>query len=191
MRRRASAGLAPTPSAETSTFSRTERFPNERLPWNVRAIPSRPRRCGRGRGSWRWCRWTGDGIEPDGDATFVAHPMPEIGVALALIKGDRLDWAVQKLTEVGVDRIIPMAAERCVVRWDDTKRVAQVERLRRIAREASMQSRRVWLPVVDDLAPAASVLGRADVWRADLDGRGQRQAAKTVGPPLACRGVLA
>ena len=45
-RRRASRGPAPTPSAATSTFSRTERPRNERLCWNVRESPARPRLCG-------------------------------------------------------------------------------------------------------------------------------------------------
>ena len=45
-RRRASRGPRPTPSAATSTFSRTERPRNERLCWNVRERPARPRRCG-------------------------------------------------------------------------------------------------------------------------------------------------
>ena len=43
---RARAGRAPTPSAATSTFSRTVRPRKERLCWNVRASPARPRRCG-------------------------------------------------------------------------------------------------------------------------------------------------
>ena len=45
-RRRASRGGAPTPSAATSTFSRTDRLRNERLCWKVLASPARPRRCG-------------------------------------------------------------------------------------------------------------------------------------------------
>ena len=48
--RRVPRGSAPEPSAATSTFSRTDRAANERLCWNVRASPARPRRCGRPRG---------------------------------------------------------------------------------------------------------------------------------------------
>jgi 16S rRNA (uracil1498-N3)-methyltransferase len=57
---------------------------------------------------------------------------------------------VQKLTEIGVDRIVPLAAARSVVRWPAGG--AQLGRLRRVAREAAVQSRRTWLPVVDDVA---------------------------------------
>ena len=46
-------------------------------------------------------------------------PQPEITIAFALVKGERPEWVVQKLTEVGVDRIVPFVAERSVVQWDD------------------------------------------------------------------------
>jgi 16S rRNA (uracil1498-N3)-methyltransferase len=124
-----------------------------------------------GIGSWRWCRWVGGGLEPEGDVSTVQRPQPEVSVAFAIVKGDRLDWIVQKLTELGVDRVMPLEAERCVVRWDAPKAAAQTERLRRIAREAAMQSRRVWLPVVDTLAPAVDVLSAPEAYRADFGGR--------------------
>ena len=123
-----------------------------------------------GRGSWRWCRWTGGGIEPDGPVHTVPKQEPGLTVAFAIVKGDRLDWIVQKLTEVGIDRLVPLVAERSIVRWDATKADAQIERLRRIAREAAMQSRRVWLPEVAPLTRAASFLAEPGVSRADFDG---------------------
>jgi 16S rRNA (uracil1498-N3)-methyltransferase len=46
---------------------------------------------------------------------------------------------------------VPFTAERSVVRWDDAKAARNAERLRRVAREAAMQSRRVFLPVVEDV----------------------------------------
>lgn len=123
-----------------------------------------------GLGSWRWCRWTSGGLEADGDIGATPRDVPEVGVAFAIVKGDRLDWIVQKLTEIGVDRLIPLAAERCIVRWDADKAAAQTERMRRIVREAVMQSRRVWVPEVGSLTPAASLLAAPGVLRADLDG---------------------
>ena len=39
-------------------------------------------------------------------------------MAFAPAKGDRPEWVVQKLTELGIDRIVPLAAARSVVRWD-------------------------------------------------------------------------
>ena len=56
------------------------------------------------------------------------------------------------------------------MRWDTDKAAAQTERMRRIVREAVMQSRRVWVPEVGSLTPAASLLAAPGVLRADLDG---------------------
>lgn len=123
-----------------------------------------------GRGSYRWCTWSDGGLEAAGDIEFVQQLVPSVGVAFAIVKGDRLDWIVQKLTEVGVDRMLPIAAQRCVVQWDRDKAAAQVERLRRIAREAAMQSRRVWLPEIEPLTKATDVLREPGVLRADLEG---------------------
>lgn len=74
------------------------------------------------------------------------HPALTIGCAIP--KGDRPELVVQKLTELGIDRILLFEAARSVVRWDDDKKRRQLERLRRIAHEAAMQSRRVFLPAV-------------------------------------------
>jgi 16S rRNA (uracil1498-N3)-methyltransferase len=73
-------------------------------------------------------------------------------VACAIPKGDRPELIVQKLTELGIDRILFFETARSVVRWDDEKRQRGLERLRRIAHEAAMQSRRLHLPRVDVVA---------------------------------------
>jgi len=80
-----------------------------------------------------------------------------VTVGFALIKGGRPEMVVQKLTELGVDRILPLSADRSVVQWDEAKASAQVERFRRVAREAAMQSRRAWLPTVEGVAAARDV----------------------------------
>jgi len=66
---------------------------------------------------------------------------PRVVVVQALAKGDRGETAVETLTEVGVDAIVPWQAERCVVRWESGKRTG-LDRWRRVAGEASKQSRR-------------------------------------------------
>ncbi len=70
-------------------------------------------------------------------------------IGCAIPKGDRPELIVQKLTELGIDRIQFFETARSVVRWDDEKRQRQLERLRRIAHEAAMQSRRLHVPRVD------------------------------------------
>ena len=94
---------------------------------------------------------------------------PPLTVAVTPPKGDRLEWLVAKCTEVGVDRIVLLEAERSVVRWRGDRADKQLERLRRIAVEASMQSRRVWLPVLEGPVPALTFL--PDVTVAEPGGR--------------------
>ena len=89
--------------------------------------------------------------------TSVEHPSPRVVVFPAVPKAGKLDAVVQKLTEIGVDEIRPWFAARSVVRWGDAKASARAERLRAIAREAAMQSRRAWLPVVADPGPLEHV----------------------------------
>ena len=103
---------------------------------------------GDGAGRWRPCR-LGDLVEPVGDVVAVAAPRPALAVGFAVLKGGRSETIVQKLTELGVDRIVPFVAERSVVRWDEVKTARLVERWRRVAREAVMQCRRLWLPQVE------------------------------------------
>lgn len=68
--------------------------------------------------------------------------------AQALAKGDRAELAVEMLTEVGVDRIIPWQAARSVVRWTPDREERQLGRWRSTAREATKQSRRLRVPIV-------------------------------------------
>jgi 16S rRNA (uracil1498-N3)-methyltransferase len=112
-----------------------------------------------GAGGWRRCEYAGAGrVVAVGDIEVEARPTPLVTVAFALTKGERPEWTVQKLAEAGVDRIVPMTTGRSVVRWDGEKAARQVVRLRSVARAAAMQSRQVWLPVVDDLAAFAELV---------------------------------
>jgi 16S rRNA (uracil1498-N3)-methyltransferase len=121
-----------------------------------------------GDGSWRWCRF-GDRIEIVAESTFEPAPAPSLAVAFALVKGERPEMVVQKLTELGIDVIVPFIADRSVVRWDESKVSRNHERLEKVAREASMQSRRVRLPVVEAVCDFDSLTRRGFV-RADRAG---------------------
>jgi len=100
-----------------------------------------------GNGSWRSCRF-GSVIEPIGPIISAQKPQPALTIGFSIPKGDRPETTVQKLTELGVDRIVVLHAERTVVRWEGDRATRHLVRLRRIAREAAMQSRRPWLPEV-------------------------------------------
>jgi 16S rRNA (uracil1498-N3)-methyltransferase len=105
---------------------------------------------------------------------------PDICVAVALVKGERPELVVQKLTELGVDRIALFDAARSVVRWDVDKVARNVERLRRVAREAAMQCRRARLPVVDAPVPFTELVARPGVAVATRDGEPPSLAWPTV-----------
>ncbi len=91
---------------------------------------------------------------------------PRLVVAQALAKGDRGELAVEMLTEIGVDEIVPWAAARCIVRWDGERGERSRARWTRTAQEAAKQSRRHAWPLVGPLAGTAALAGR--VRRASL-----------------------
>lgn len=132
-----------------------------------------------GSGRWRVARFAAR-PEPAGPVEGPVGALPGVTVAFAPVKGDRPEWVVQKLTELGVDRIVVLEAERSVVRWDDARAARNLERLRRTAREAAMQSRRLRLPDVDGVVPARSLLAAPGVAVADPGGRAPRAGDRVV-----------
>ncbi len=88
------------------------------------------------------------------------RPQPRFTVVQALPKGDRAELAVELLTELGVDEIVPWAASRSIAVWRGEKAGRGAERWRRTAVEAAKQSRRGWTPVVAELAGSAEVARR-------------------------------
>lgn len=103
----------------------------------------------------------------DDEVTFALHEEQEgdaalpVRLLLAVFKFDHLEWGMEKATELGVERISPVIARR------SEKHLAQaaakrVDRWRRIAREASQQSRRTDVPEVDDPLPLKQVLQTVD-----------------------------
>lgn len=129
-----------------------------------------------GAGSWRSVRF-GPELEPAGEVVTEPAPEPALTVGFTPTKGHRPEWAVQKLTELAVDRIVVLRTDRSVVRWEGDRAAHHLTRLRRIAREAAMQSRRAWLPSVD------GVLGLRDLPEAALAHPGGR-------PPIVADAVL-
>ena len=87
----------------------------------------------------------------------VPRPDPAITVVQAIPKGDRGEAAVEGLTEVGVDRIVPWAAARCVAVWTGERGARSLARWRSTARESAKQSRRAWVPEVTEPASTGQV----------------------------------
>jgi len=109
---------------------------------------------------------------------------PMLVVIQAIPKGDRGELAVELLTEVGTDVIVPWAAERCVAVWRGERAVKSRARWSSAAEQAAKQSRRVWFPAVPapvDLAGAVQrVQGAALAIVLDPDGS---ESVSSVGLP--------
>lgn len=87
----------------------------------------------------------------------VPEPSPRLVVVQALPKGERSELAVEVLTELGADEIVPWAAARSIARWQGERGAKALQKWRRTAREAGKQCRRPRLPMVVDLASTADV----------------------------------
>lgn len=87
-------------------------------------------------------------------------PSPRLVVAQALPKGERGELAVELMTEVGVDEILPWSAERCITVWRDDRVAKGLARWRGSAMAAAKQSRRWWHPSVADLVDTGTLAGR-------------------------------
>jgi 16S rRNA (uracil1498-N3)-methyltransferase len=124
---------------------------------------------GDGAGGWRPARF-GDPLGDLGAIERSPRPEPAVTVAFALVKGDRPELVVQKLTELGVDRITPFRARRSVVQWDEPRAAKALERLRAVARAATQQCHRPWLPEVTPIAELDDLLAEDGVALADRDG---------------------
>jgi 16S rRNA (uracil1498-N3)-methyltransferase len=78
--------------------------------------------------------------------TSETRPQPNITVAQALIKGDRLERAIEMMTEVGATAFIPWEAEHSIVKWSGDKAKKNVDKWVNVVRAATEQSRRSWTP---------------------------------------------
>ncbi len=113
--------------------------------------------------------FNGDGVEHDAVITevlrlsvtvviaeeipTVALPNPPIQLALAMIKSDRFEWALQKATELGVDRIIPMVTAQTVISLRVDREERRRQRWTKIVVEAAEQCGRSTLPMIDPVTP--------------------------------------
>ncbi len=138
-----------------------------------------------GDGSWRHGRFHTSGIlQPDGEIQHVQPRRDQLTVAFSLVKGNKPEFVIQKLTELGIDQILVLAAERSVVKWDETKVERTQERWRRIVREAAMQSHRVRLPTLGAVVPAHAWLAEPGVSIAHFGGSeiGPSHRSIAIGP---------
>ena len=108
-----------------------------------------------GKGKWRVYAFCGDRGAPSPlCATSQTFQTPQVSRNLTLFacitKGSRWDWTIEKATELGVTRIVPVISERTIVRIPKGERVAKRERWMRIAEDAARQSDAKWLPEITE-----------------------------------------
>jgi len=128
-----------------------------------------------GTGRWYLARVVGssDGrltVERAGVTHIEAEPTPHLTIAFAPAKSDHGRDVLHQLVELGVDRIVPLATERSVVRWDGEGGARALERLRRVAQSAAVQCHRARIPVIESPSPVASVARRTGLVVAHRDG---------------------
>ena len=133
-----------------------------------------------GCGSWRMCRFVDSPVlEIDTPVSHTDRTMPLLTIGFALPKGDRPEWIVQKLTEIGIDHIVLLHTDRSVVRWQVDKAERGLAKLHKVAREASMQSRRLWLPTISGPTSLSAIAG-SGVALAEPEGMAVSLATPTV-----------
>lgn len=111
-----------------------------------------------GRGTLYECRLVDAHAKHAGVSIVSSHPQPlpwsqRLTVAVAPTKHlDRMEWMVEKLTEIGINRIIPLLCQR------SERRELKTERLEKIAVSAMKQSLKAWLPVIDEMTPLRAAI---------------------------------
>ena len=124
-------------------------------------------------------REVGDAVVVDVDQVHPAEAgsAMQLTIAAAVPKGERADWMVEKLSELGVGRFVPIVSERSVVVPQGKNKL---QRWQRLATESAKQSRRGGVMRTDDVTPLAKLLAAIasgkDSQSAAADGTGASQA---------------
>jgi 16S rRNA (uracil1498-N3)-methyltransferase len=129
-----------------------------------------------------------DQVEFELGAEVKSAALPHVTVYLSIFKFDRMEWALEKLTELGVGRIVPMIAQRTE---EHLAKAAgkRVERWRKIAREASQQARRIAPPEIAEPLVLKKAIANVEGSRIVLSEVEEKDSLKKVladcAPPLA------
>ena len=75
-----------------------------------------------------------------------------VTLGMGISRGDRMDWAVQKAVELGVNQMTPLMTERCVTKLNDDKKQQRLQHWQHIVQHAAEQSGRTCLPLMSDIA---------------------------------------
>ena len=129
-----------------------------------------------------------DQVEFELGAEVESAALPQVTVYLSIFKFDRMEWALEKLTELGVSHIVPMIAQRTEEHLAKAA-AKRVERWRKIAREASQQARRIVPPEIAEPVALKKAIAQEQGSRIVLSEVEEHQSLKAAlrecKPPLA------
>ncbi len=83
--------------------------------------------------------------------------IPRVSIAQSLVKEQKMDYILQKSTELGVEEIIPISTERSIIKVEE-KEKKKLERWKKVVKEASEQSKRSTIPVIKDIKNINSLI---------------------------------
>ena len=101
-----------------------------------------------GKGTWREYEFRSSALYATSQAAQASRTSRALTLFACVTKGSRWDWTIEKATELGVTRIVPVLSERTIVRIPKDERAAKRERWMRIAEDAARQSDAKWLPEI-------------------------------------------
>jgi len=129
-----------------------------------------------------------DQVEFELGAEVEAAALPQITVYLSIFKFDRFEWALEKLTELGVSHVVPMIAQRTEEHLAKAA-AKRVERWRKIARESSQQARRIAPPEIVEPMTLKKAIAQEQGIRVVLseveESMSLKSALRDCAPPLA------
>ena len=83
---------------------------------------------------------------------------PRITLIQAIPKREKIEYLIEKATELGVSAIVPVFTERTIPDWDEEKKASRVARWRKIAREASKQCGRLDIPGIPEISQFSDII---------------------------------
>jgi len=99
----------------------------------------------------------------------------QVKFGLAISKGSRMDFAIQKSVELGVNEITPLVTERSVVRLTDDSKKQKIRHWQKIAQHAAEQSGRTLVPAIHDVIKLADWVENQVGLKIFLDPRSQKK----------------
>ena len=126
----------------------------------------------------------GEKLRHEADAALSIH------LLLGLSRGERMDFALQKATELGVTRITPVISKRCVVKLDEKKRANRMAHWRKVIVNACEQSGRCRLPLIDEPQEIPTAISRQDSELALLLDHRTTQSLAQIPPPKSSVSIL-